>query len=175
METTNSLPWVVRDRSNLLPSRTSSSVSSKACPLKRTPIYLALQHPLRVQIQNDFDEELHLRFGIRDRVVLGLQDRWGFITPWKLSDTGDCEINAMVLIATETIIPVPSLLRVIHAAKSQPCWRHTVIRYIPGPNFELVTKGDHPLDLSPLCTQVLEDPPGPIERRSSSLLRTCFQ
>jgi len=54
----------------------------------------------------------------------------------KLSDTGDCEINAMTLVTTQTTIPVPSLLRVIQTDGNMPTWRYIVIRYIPAPNLE---------------------------------------
>lgn len=54
----------------------------------------------------------------------------------KLSSTGDSEINAMTLVATQTTIPVPYLLRVTYTVKGAPTLRYIVIRYIRGPNLE---------------------------------------
>ena len=54
----------------------------------------------------------------------------------KLSAAGEWEINAMTLVATQTTVPVPSLLRVVPTTKYPRRWRFIVIRYIPGSNLE---------------------------------------
>jgi hypothetical protein len=94
-------------------------------------------------IQHESDEELIQRYESRTHpigpVVLGQPCRIFRIAVdalIKLSAAGEWEINAMTLVATQTTVPVPSLLRVVPTAKHPRRWRFIVIRYIPGANLE---------------------------------------
>lgn len=120
-----------------------SSVSSGTRPPKEQWFTFAFQLPLWADIQHESDEELLRRYKSGVRPICS-QDpgqpcrafRVASDAVMKLSQTGDCEVNAMAFVATKTTVPVPSLLRVIHSKKSPPGWRHIIVRYIPGRTLE---------------------------------------
>ena len=120
-----------------------SCVSSGTSPQKGQLFTPTFQLPLWTDIQHESDEELLQRYescthpvGYDDLGTSFLVFRIAVDAVMKLSDAGDCEVNAVTLVAEHTTVPVPSILRVIHSEKGVPGRRYIIMRYIPGRNLE---------------------------------------